>query len=312
MVGLDLLGFICIYLQLVGFKSMASTRGVGWGRITVSIMKSGEALEWAAQTGRSLAAFNVITLEHAQAIVWGAETRDAPVILQLSENAISYQGDATPLAAAMVSLAENSTARCVLHLDHIQDAGLARRATDWGFSSVMWDSSQLEFDQNLSATRDMVQWAHARGVWVEAELGEIGGKDGAHAPGVRTKPSEARAFIEATQVDSLAVAVGSSHAMSDQSASLDLALIAEIHRAVRVPLVLHGSSGVPDEMIRHACAAGITKVNIGTALNQAATSEVRRVLQSDAALSDPRRYLGPARDAMKETVAHYIQVVSGT
>jgi fructose-bisphosphate aldolase class II len=278
----------------------------------VAIVSSAEAFEWAEHTGRSVAAFNAITLEHAQAIVWGAEASDAPVIVQLSENAIAYQGDAKALAAAIVSLAESSSASVALHLDHITDGELARTSTEWGFSSLMWDSSALEFEANVSTTRDMVQWAHARGVWVEAELGEIGGKDGAHAPGVRTNPAEAKAFVEATHVDALAVAVGSSHAMSDKSASLDLGLIAEIHEVLSVPLVLHGSSGVPDDMLRDACAAGITKVNIGTALNQAATAEIRRVLGADAALSDPRRYLGPARDAMKATVEHYVRVVSGS
>lgn len=277
----------------------------------MSIMSSGEAFDWALRSKRSLAAFNAITLEHAQAIVWGAETSDAPVIIQLSENAIAYQRDASALARAIVSLAEISSAQCVLHLDHITDVDLAKKATDWGFSSVMWDSSQLDFEANLQATREMVQWAHARGVWIEAELGEIGGKDGAHAPGVRTKPSEALAFVEATQVDSLAVAVGSSHAMSEKSASLDLDLIAELHEVLSVPLVLHGSSGVPDDTLKKACAAGIVKVNIGTALNQAATAEVRRVLKDDELLSDPRRYLMPAREAMQEAVRHYVRLVSG-
>lgn len=278
----------------------------------MSIMSSAEAFDWAARTKRSLAAFNAITLEHAQAIVWAGANGDAPVIIQVSENAISYQRDATALAAAIVSLAESSPGQCVLHLDHITSAELAHRAPTWGFSSVMWDSSELDFEANLSATRDMVQWAHARGVWVEAELGEIGGKDGAHAPGVRTKPSEAAAFVEATRVDSLAVAVGSSHAMSDKSASLNLPLISELRDAVAVPLVLHGSSGVPDDMLRQACAAGIVKVNIGTALNLAATGAVRKALESDQALTDPRRYWGPARDAMQETIEHYVQVVSGS
>lgn len=275
------------------------------------VMTSADAFTWAVQTGRSLAAFNAITLEHVQAIIWGAEASDAPVILQLSENAVAYQRDATALARVMVSLAESSTANCVLHLDHITDEILAKKAPDWGFSSVMWDSSELDFEGNLSATKDMVRWARTRGVWIEAELGEIGGKDGAHAPGVRTQPDEARAFVDQTGVDSLAVAVGSSHAMSDKSASLDLGLIAELKSALSVPLVLHGSSGVPDDMLRDACKAGITKVNIGTALNQAATAAVRRVLNDEERLSDPRRYLGPARDAIKSTVEHYLEVVSG-
>ena len=278
----------------------------------MSIMTSSEAFRWAKRTGRSLAAFNAITLEHVQAIVWGAAAFDAPVIVQLSENAMQYQRDATALARAMVSLAESSAGNCVLHLDHVRDANLAHKAAEWGFSSVMWDSSELDFDDNVSTTREMVGWAHPRGIWVEAELGEIGGKDGAHAPGVRTKPGEALAFVEATQVDSLAVAVGSSHAMTDKSASLDLELIAELSRVLPVPLVLHGSSGVPDDVLTKACGAGIVKVNIGTALNQAGTAEVRRILNDDPKVTDPRRYLTPARDAMQGVVEHYVGIVSGS
>ena len=276
----------------------------------MSIITSADAFTWAKKEGRSLAAFNAITLEHAQAIIWGAESVDAPVIIQLSENAVTYQRDAAPLAKAIVTLAENASARLVLHLDHISSSNIAHNVTEWGFSSLMWDSSNSDFGANLSSTSEMVRWAHSRGIWVEAEIGVIGGKDGAHAPGVRTKPSEALAFAESTQVDALAVAVGSSHAMSQKTASLDVELIAEIHGLLKIPLVLHGSSGVPDDMLRAACAAGITKVNIGTALNQAATAEVRKVLNEDAGLSDPRRYLGPARGAMVATVEHYLRVVS--
>ena len=277
----------------------------------MAIMLSREAFSWASARARSLAAFNVITLEHAQAIVWAAERQDAPVILQLSENALAYHRDATAIAGAMATIAKQSAARCVLHLDHITQENLAHDAARWGFSSVMWDSSALPLNENLSSTRNIVHWAHERDIWVEAELGTIGGKDGAHVAGVRTNPQEAQAFVEATQVDALAVAVGSSHAMTMKEAVLDIALIGEINDHLTVPLVLHGSSGVPDEMLAQACSAGIVKVNIGTALNTAATHAVRRVLGEAADLSDPRRYLGAARDAMADVVEHYIQVVSG-
>lgn len=277
----------------------------------MAIISSREAFSWANTSVRSVAAFNVITLEHAQAIVWAAERSDAPVILQLSENAIAYHRDATAIAEAMATIAQQSSARSVLHLDHITQENLARNAVGLGFSSVMWDSSSLPLKENLSRTRDFVHWAHERDIWVEAELGEIGGKEGAHAPGVRTNPLEAQAFVEATRVDALAVAVGSSHAMATKAAVLDIDLIREIKEQLSVPLVLHGSSGVPDDMLVEACSAGMVKVNIGTALNTAATQAVRRVLSEAADLSDPRRYLGAARDAMADVVEHYIRVVSG-
>jgi len=276
----------------------------------VAIVTSEYAFGQAIAGDYALVAFNVITLEHAQAIVWGAERAGAPVIVQLSENAIAYQRDATPLAAALVSLAGSAAIECVLHLDHITRDELAMRAPEWGFSSLMWDSSVLPLEANLLKTRDICAWAKSQGLWVEAELGEIGGKDGAHAPGARTNPSEAVSFVQATRVDALAIAVGSSHQMADKSATLDLELIADIRSQLDVPVVLHGSSGVPDGMLREACAAGIRKVNIGTALNLAATAEIRRVLAGDEASSDLRRYLTPARDAMADVVAHYLQLLS--
>lgn len=276
----------------------------------MAIVSSSHAFEQAIARDYALVAFNVITLEHAQAIVWGAERAGTPVILQLSQNAIAYQRDATALAAALVALAASAAVDCVLHLDHITRDDLAMRAPGWGFSSLMWDSSSLPLEANLLKTRDICTWAKSQGLWVEAELGEIGGKDGAHTPGARTNPSEAVSFVQATSVDALAIAVGSSHQMADKTATLDLELIAEIRSHLDVPLVLHGSSGVPDGTLREACAAGIRKVNIGTALNLAATAEIRGVLAGDQALSDPRRYLTPARDAMADVVAHYLQLLS--
>ena len=175
----------------------------------------------------------------------------------------------------------------------------------------MFDASKLPYEQNVRATARITAWAHARGVWVEAELGEVGGKDGAHAPGVRTDPAEAAAFTAATGVDSLAVAVGSSHAMTERTASLDLHRIGLLRAAVGVPLVLHGSSGVPDAELRQAVVAGMSKINIGTALNIAFTAAVRDHLAADPAGVDPRRYLRPARDAMTAAAAHLLRVVAG-
>ena len=150
-----------------------------------------------------------------------------------------------------------------------------------GVSSAMFDAAKLDYDANVEATRAAAEWAHHRGIFLEAELGEVGGKDGAHAPGVRTDPAEAAAFVAATGVDALAVAVGSSHAMSERTASLDFDLIARLRSAVPVPLVLHGSSGVADEDLRRAVSAGITKINVGTLLNVRFTAAVRAHLASD-------------------------------
>jgi fructose-bisphosphate aldolase, class II len=179
----------------------------------------------------------------------------------------------------------------------------------------MYDAAALPYAENVARTRAAVEWAHAAGLWVEAELGYVGGKPdaplSAHSAGVRTDPDEARAFVAATGVDALAVAVGSSHAMTTRTASLDAALVAAIAAAVPVPLVLHGSSGVPDDQLRAAVAAGIRKVNVGTALNVAMTRSVRWSLAADESLVDPRKYLAPARDAIADTVRELIATISG-
>jgi fructose-bisphosphate aldolase class II len=142
---------------------------------------------------------------------------------------------------------------------------------------------------------------------VESELGEVGGKDGAHAPGARTDPDDAVAFVAATGVDALAVAVGSSHAMRTRTATLDHDLIAVLHAALRVPLVLHGSSGVPPETLRRAVSSGMTKINIGTLLGSSFTGALRDQLVADPDGTDPRKALAPARDAVADTVAHCLR-----
>jgi fructose-bisphosphate aldolase class II len=177
---------------------------------------------------------------------------------------------------------------------------------------VMFDASKLPYDDNVRATRDAAAWAHDHGLWLEAELGEVGGKDGAHAPGVRTDPREAADFVAATGVDALAVAVGSSHAMTTRTAVLDHELVRRLAEAVPVPLVLHGSSGVPPEELRRAVAHGMVKVNIGTALNIAYTSAVRRELDRDDRVVDPRKYLAPAREAMRAAVVELLCAVAST
>jgi len=259
-----------------------------------------------------VAAFNVITLEHAEAIARGAELADQPAILQISENAVAFHGgQLRPLASAVVAVAEESTVPLAVHLDHVEDDSLMRKAAGLGISSVMYDASKLDYEANLSATRSAAEWAHDQGLWLEAELGEIGGKDGAHAPGARTDPDDAFRFVAATSVDGLAVAVGSSHAMVDRTAELDLTLVDALARRLPVPLVLHGSSGVADDHLSAAVAAGIVKVNVGTILNVAYTRAVRERLGQDADLVDPRKYLRPARDAIAAEVSRLSTIVSG-
>ncbi len=276
----------------------------------MSLVSTRELLDAAVVSGGAVAGFNVITLEHAEAIALGAAEAGVGVILQLSENAIRFhRGDPWPILAGCRAVAEAASAPLALHLDHIEDAALVdlalAHAEAWGLGSIMVDASRLDYAGNVAATADAARRAHGAGLWVEAELGEIGGKDGAHAPGVRTDPDEAAAFVAATGVDGLAVAVGSSHAMRERTAGVDIELVARIAERVPVPLVLHGSSGIGDETIRAAVAAGIRKVNVGTALNIAGTAAVRATLAEDPDAVDPRPYTAHARDAMARTVAHF-------
>ena len=264
----------------------------------------------AAATGAGIGAFNVIQLEHAEAIVTGAERAGLPVILQVSQNTVDYHGSLVPVGRAALAVAEEATTPVVVHLDHATRPELVRAAIDLGFPSVMYDASRLDHAANVAATTRVTGEAHAAGVWVEAELGEVGGKDGVHAPGVRTDPAEAAAYVADTDVDALAVAVGSSHAMLTRDAVLDDELIARIAAAVPVPLVLHGSSGVPDDGLRSAVRHGMRKINIATHLNVVMAAAVRTAL-ADEELVDPRRYLGPGRDAVADEVERLLRLLAG-
>ncbi len=257
-----------------------------------------------------MGAFNVIHLEHAEALVGAAQDAGLPVVLQISENTVRWHGSLAPLAAATRVLAEQATVPVVLHLDHAVSRDLVSEALDLGFTSVMFDGSTLPDGDNREQTREVVTECHAMGVSVEAELGEIGGKDGVHAPGVRTDPADAAAFVGDTGVDALAVAVGSSHAMTTRDAALDLDLIAAIRDAVPVPLVLHGSSGVPDEGLVAGVRAGMTKVNIATHLQSVFTGAARERLDADPGLVDTRKYLGPGREAMREETGRLLRLLA--
>jgi fructose-bisphosphate aldolase, class II len=263
----------------------------------------------ARAAGRGVGAFNVIGIEHAEGIVAGAEQAGAPVVLQVSENCAAYHGAVGPIAAACLAIARAAPVPAVVHLDHATSADLVREAAGLGFGSVMYDASRLAYADNVRATAELARWCQDQGMWVEAELGEIGGKDGVHAPAARTDPDEAAKYVAATGVDALAVAVGSSHAMLTRDAVLDLGLIGRIRAAVGVPLVLHGSSGVPDADLAAAVRAGMTKVNVATQLNKAYTAAVRDCLANDSALADPRRYGSAGRAAVAAEVARLLGVI---
>ena len=263
----------------------------------------------AVATGRAVAAFNVIQLEHAEAYAAAAERVGLPVVMQISENCVRYHGSLAPIAAATLAIADACTQPVVVHLDHAEDVALVEEAVRLGLTSVMFDGSTLPDDENRAVTRRVVGLCRAAGVSVEAELGEVGGKDGVHAPGVRTDPADAARFVADTGVDALAVAVGSSHAMTDRTAELDTDLIAALRDSVPVPLVLHGSSGVPDAGLVAAARAGMTKVNIATHLNQVFTRAMTERLEASPTV-DTRKYLGAARSAVTDEAARLMQLLA--
>ena len=241
-----------------------------------------------------LAAFNVVLLDHAEAFVDAAENTGLPLVLQLSQNAVKYHGGRLrPLGRALIELAEASTVPVSVHLDHAESTDLCREAVELGFTSIMYDGSKLPDAQNRETTAEITAFAHEHGV---------------HDPSARTNPEDAAQFVADTGVDLLAVAVGSSHAMATREAVLDNQLIAAIHELVPVPLVLHGSSGVPDEGMVAAIQAGMTKINVSTHLNVVFTQGVRQILDENPKIVDPRKYVGPATHLVQEEVERLMRL----
>ncbi|MEA5456910.1 class II fructose-bisphosphate aldolase [Sinomonas sp. JGH33] len=269
---------------------------------------AGQLVRSAAAEGTGIGAFNVLHLETAEALAAAAGRAGLPVILQISQNCVDYHGNLEPIAKACLALGEASEVPVAVHLDHAEREDLARHAIDLGIASVMFDGSRLPYRENVDATSRVVRYAHAAGAAVEAELGEVGGKNGAHAPGARTDPAEATRFVGETGVDSLAVAVGSSHAMTERRATLDLGLIEALHRSVQVPLVLHGSSGVPDDGIVSAIRAGLTKINVSTHLNGFFTRSLRSYLDAHPDTVDSRRYIRAGRDTLASEAERLIRL----
>lgn len=262
----------------------------------------------AAREG-AVGAFNVILLEHAEALAEGAERAGRPIALQISQNCLRYHGAVKPIVSATIAVAEAAAVPVVVHLDHADDEELVREVVGLGVPSVMFDASTSPYDENVARTRSVSAWCHARGVAVEAEIGEVGGKDGVHASGARTKPDEAVAFAEATGVNSLAVAVGSSHAKLERDLSVDLDLIRTLRSTVPAPLVLHGSSSLDDDQLRLAVEAGMCKINISTHVNGEFTRGVRTALESRPRNTDPRKYIASGREALAAETARLVTLL---
>ena len=259
-------------------------------------------LEYARANDYAVCAFNAENLEMVQAIVWGAEEMNAPVIIQTTPSTVKY-ADCTYFAAITKAAAQNSKIPIALHLDHGNSFELACRAIMAGYTSVMIDGSQENFEENVAITQKVVEVAQALGISVEAELGKVGGKeDDLESDMAYADPLEAREFVERTQCDSLAIGIGTAHGIYKDTPKLDLDRLTEIMKLVNVPLVLHGATGLSDDIIRECVGRGINKINFATELRQAYTNAVRERLSSDADIIDVKVYSEYARNRVKELV----------
>jgi fructose-bisphosphate aldolase class II len=255
--------------------------------------------------------FNMNNLEFAKAIVQAAKEENSPFIFGVSEGALKYMGMEYTVAIAEAA-AKESGLPIALHLDHGSTFEVAMACIRAGFSSVMFDGSHHSFEDNIRLTKEVVKAARAMGVSVEGELGTIGGVEDDisvdEADAALAKPEEAIRFYEETGVDCVAIAVGTAHGMYAGEPNIRFDIIEEVSKAIPVPVVLHGGSGVPDEMIKKSILAGVGKINVNTENQVACTNTIREVLANNSKVYDPRKYLGPATSAMVEVVRSKIQL----
>jgi fructose-bisphosphate aldolase class II len=245
-------------------------------------------------------------------LVEAAEIANKSIVLQISENCVKYHGALKPIALATKAIIESSNVPLSLHLDHAEEEILIKEALDLGFDSIMYDGSKLPYLENVEMSKEITKLCRSYNATIEVELGEVGGKDGVHAPGARTNPIEAKKFVEETGVDLLAVAVGTSHGQVTRKTDLDYSLIKELANTVPTPLVLHGSSGVSDENLKKAVQAGMRKVNIATHLNHVFTDEIRAFFSSNPEVVDPRKYIDKARSVVAEETSRLIALLDNS
>ena len=269
-----------------------------------------ELVQIAYKSDYAIPAFNIHTYEDAVAIVKGAEEMSSPVILMASPSAIRHLGIRIA-ACIMNELGENAKVPVVSHLDHATDLDVIFKAMKAGFTSVMFDGSNLSFEENVEKTKLVVKVARAFGVSVEAEIGRVGrSEEGEEITQILTEPDAAKKFFELTQVDALAIAVGTAHGMQKQEAQINFERVQEIQNAVDVPLVLHGSSGVPDEDLTKISKMNFGKINIGTVLKTIYVERIREILQEQPQLRDQIKLLEEASKAVTETVKHKISLLN--
>ena len=306
----------------------------------MSLVTTKEMFEKAMKEGYAIGAFNVNNMEIVQGIVDAAAEQNSPVILQASSSAIKYARINYLMKMVEAAVEEHPNIPIAIHLDHGPDFETCKMCVDNGFTSVMFDGSKYDFEENIRLTKEVVDYAHAHGVVVEAELGKLAGIEDdvnvSEADAMYTDPEQAEEFVRRTGVDSLAIAIGTSHGAYKfkGEAKLRFDILKQIkERIPNTPIVLHGAStvipelvnmcneyggnipgakGVPDEILHEASISGVSKINVDTDLRLAMTAGIRKVFTKDPSAFDPRKYLTPARDLVKETVAHKMKDVFGS
>lgn len=249
--------------------------------------------------------FNINNLEFTQAILQAAQEENSPVILGVSEGAGKYMGGFVAVVHMVKGLIEsyNITVPVAIHLDHGSSFEKCKEAIDAGFTSVMIDASHHPFEENVQITKQVVEYAHAHGVSVEAELGTVGGEEDGVIGGINyADPQECKKLVEQTAIDCLAPALGSVHGPYKGEPNLGFKEMEEISQLADLPLVLHGGTGIPTHDIQRAISLGTAKINVNTENQIAATKAIREILNNDQKVYDPRKYLAPAREAIKTTV----------
>ncbi|BDH60598.1 fructose-bisphosphate aldolase [Lysinibacillus sp. PLM2] len=264
-----------------------------------------EMLIKAKNEGYAVGQFNINNLEFTQAILQAAEEEKSPVILGVSEGAGKYMGGFVAVVHMVKGLMEsyNITVPVAIHLDHGSSFDKCKEAVDAGFTSVMIDASHHPFEENVKITKEVVEYAHANNVSVEAELGTVGGdEDGVIGGIIYANPQECKLLVEQTAIDCLAPALGSVHGPYKGEPNLGFTEMEEISNLTDLPLVLHGGTGIPTKDIQRSISLGTAKINVNTENQIAATKVIREILENDKKVYDPRKYLGPAREAIKTTV----------
>lgn len=275
----------------------------------MALVSTKEILYEAYRERFAVALFNIENLEMLKACISAAKQEKKPIIIQASEKTIHYIG--MQLLYEMVktiSTVEGVTV--ALHLDHGKNLDVIRKACEAGFSSVMIDASDKDFVENIELTQRCVEMAQEYGVSVEAELGHVGGKKN-DVQSIYTETEKAIEFIKKTEVDFLAIAIGTRHGIYHGTPALDFKRLAEIRKNTNIPLVLHGASGLADECLRKCILEGITKINFATELRRTGTDTLRNVFIEDQEIIDPREYGLKEQQAIEKCVLRYIQICTG-